>query len=54
MDAQSTRVVNVQEFQMNSLMMKIFAFLMPGMFKKQSMKYLQALKSFVEDGTSVA
>ena len=49
----STRVVNDQEFKMKGLMMRIFAALMPGMFKKQSMVYLKALKAFVEDGTSV-
>lgn len=49
----STRVVNDQEFKMKGFMMKLFAALMPGMFKKQSMVYLKALKAFVEDGTSV-
>ena len=32
----------------NNMVMKIFAFLMPGMFKKQSMKYLQSFKKFAE------
>lgn len=32
----------------NNIVMKIFAFLMPGMFKKQSMKYLQSFKKFAE------
>lgn len=32
----------------NNIVMKIFAFLMPSMFKKQSMKYLQSFKKFAE------
>lgn len=37
------------EFDIKSnLFMRIFAFLMPGMFKKQSMKYLQSFKKFAE------
>lgn len=31
-----------------NLVMKVFAFLMPGMFKKQSMKYLESFKKFAE------
>ncbi len=52
-DENSTRVVNDQEFIMKGFVMKIFAALMPGMFKKQSTTYLKALKAFVEEGTSV-
>ena len=33
--------------------MKVMMFLMPGLFKKQSMKFLKAFKAFAEDGTSV-
>ena len=54
LDPQTTRVVNEQEFQMKGLMMKVFALLMPAMFRKQSMKYLSAFKAFVEEGASVA
>ncbi|KGO88282.1 SRPBCC family protein [Flavobacterium suncheonense] len=32
----------------NNLVMKIFALLMPGLFKKQSMKYLESFKKFAE------
>ena len=42
-----TKYINEQEFQFKGFM-KIIAFLMPGAFKKQSMKYLVAFKSFVE------
>lgn len=42
-----TLYVNEQEFQFKGFM-KIMGFLMPGMFKKQSMKYLTAFKNFAE------
>lgn len=42
-----TRYVSAQEFQFKG-MMKVIAFLMPGAFKKQSMKYLKDFKKFVE------
>ena len=42
------------EFQFASLGMKAMAFLMPGAFKKQSMKYAQDFKNFAEKGISVA
>lgn len=42
-----TKYINEQEFQFKGFM-KIIAFLMPGAFKKQSMKYLVAFKNFVE------
>lgn len=32
----------------NNFMMKVISFLMPGMFKKQSMKYLESFKKFAE------
>nr|WP_299383984.1 SRPBCC family protein [Allomuricauda sp.] len=41
------------EFQFSGLGMKLMAFLMPGAFKKQSMKYLSDFKAFAESGTSV-
>ncbi|NNC83175.1 MAG: SRPBCC family protein [Flavobacteriales bacterium] len=34
--------------------MKVMGWLMPGMFKKQSMKYLTNFKAFAEEGKSVA
>lgn len=43
-----TKYVSEQEFQFRGFM-KIIAFLMPGAFKKQSMKYLKDFKNFVEN-----
>lgn len=42
-----TKYVTEHEFQFKGFM-KVIAFLMPGAFKKQSMKYLIAFKDFVE------
>jgi uncharacterized membrane protein len=42
-----TKYVTEQEFQFKGFM-KIIGFLMPGAFRKQSMKYLQAFKKFAE------
>ena len=42
-----TKYITEQEFQFQGFM-KIIGFLMPGAFKKQSMKYLVAFKEFVE------
>lgn len=43
-----TKYVSEQEFQFSGFM-KIIAWLMPGAFKKQSMKYLTAFKTFAEN-----
>lgn len=43
-----TNYVTEQEFQFHNPMMKLMAFLMPGMFKKQSMKFLESFKKFAE------
>lgn len=48
-DDNKTRYITEQEFQFKGLM-KCIAFLMPGAFKKQSMKYLTAFKNFAESG----
>jgi hypothetical protein len=42
-----TRYSTEHEFQFQGFM-KVIAFLMPGAFKKQSMKYLMDFKKFVE------
>jgi carbon monoxide dehydrogenase subunit G len=42
-----TKYVSEQEFQFHGFM-KLFGLLMPGAFKKQSMKYLTDFKNFVE------
>ena len=46
-DANSTRWVSVAEFKVSGFM-KIIAFLMPGSFKKQSMKMMKDFKKFAE------
>lgn len=43
-----TRYLTEQEFQFQGFMMKFFGAIMPGMFKKQSMKYLNDFKAFAE------
>ncbi len=47
-----TKCINDQEFQMKGFM-KLMTWLMPGAFKKQSMKYLKAFKDFAEKGINV-
>jgi uncharacterized protein YndB with AHSA1/START domain len=44
---EKTRYVTEHEFQFKGFM-KVFGFLMPGAFKKQSMKYLKDFKKFAE------
>ncbi|QNJ96650.1 SRPBCC family protein [Constantimarinum furrinae] len=53
-DGKSTKWVSESEFQFDSLGMKMMGWLMPGAFKKQSMKYAIDFKNFAEKGTSVA
>jgi carbon monoxide dehydrogenase subunit G len=43
-----TKCINEQEFQFKGFM-KFIAVLMPGAFKKQSLKYLTAFKNFAEN-----
>lgn len=43
----TTKYIGEQEFQFKGFM-KIIAFLMPGAFKKQSMKYMVDFKNFAE------
>ncbi len=43
-----TRYVSEQEFRLTGFM-KIMGWLMPGAFKKQSLKYLQDFKAFAEN-----
>ncbi len=49
-----TRWISESEFQFSNFGMKLMGFLMPGAFKKQSMKYAQDFKNFAEKGISVA
>lgn len=53
-DDYSTKWISETEFQFSSFFMKAMGFLMPGMFKKQSLIYLNDFKAFVEEGKSVA
>ena len=48
-----TKWTSESEFRFNNLMMKIMGFLMPGAFKKQSLKYMKDFKAFAEDNKSV-
>ena len=48
-----TQITNEQEFKFETSFMKLMAWLMPGMFKKQSMVFMRDLKCFIEEGTSV-
>lgn len=49
-----TKWTSDTEFQFSSWGMKLMGWLMPGAFKKQSMKYLNDFKAFAEQGISVA
>lgn len=49
-----TKWISEAEFQFSGFLMKLMAFLMPGAFKKQSLKYLKDFKAFAEKGVSVA
>ena len=46
-DDNHTKYISEQEFNLSGFM-KVIAFLMPGAFKKQSMKFLTDFKKFVE------
>lgn len=48
-----TRWISECDFQFSGFGMRIMGFLMPGAFKKQSLKYLEDFKAFAEHGTSV-
>lgn len=47
LDGNRTKYVTEHEFELSGFM-KIIGWLMPGMFRKQSMKYLEAFKKFAE------
>ena len=50
----TTKWISETEFEFSGFFMKLMGFILPGFFKKQSMKYLKDFKSFAEDGTSLA
>jgi len=54
LDGGKTKWTSETEFKFSGFGMKMMAFLMPGAFKKQSLKYLNDFKSFAENGTSVS
>lgn len=47
-EGEKTRWITENEFIFQHFFMKLMGFLMPGAFKKQSMKYLEDFKSFAE------
>jgi len=49
----TTKWISESEFEFSGFFMKLMGFLMPGMFKKQSVKYLKDFKAFAEEGTSL-
>jgi len=48
-----TRWTSRSEFVMQSIALKLFAILLPGMFKKQSYQYMTDFKAWVENDESV-
>jgi hypothetical protein len=52
-DGHSTEWISESDFEFSSIVMKAMAWLMPGAFKKQSLKYAQDFKAFAEKGMSV-
>ncbi|MEZ4857195.1 MAG: SRPBCC family protein [Flavobacteriaceae bacterium] len=53
-DPHTTQWVSETEFTFNHFGMKLMGWLMPGAFKKQSLKYLTDFKNFAEKGISVS
>jgi hypothetical protein len=45
--------ISESEFEFSGFAMKLMGFLMPGAFKKQSLKYMEDFKAFAENGISV-
>ena len=52
-EGDKTRWVSESEFKFSGFGMKLMGLLMPGAFKKQSLKYMQDFKTFAETGKSV-
>jgi len=53
LDDNNTRWESTCEYELRSVMLKLMALLMPGMFKRQNQKYLDNFKAFCEHGTDV-
>ncbi len=49
-----TKWTSTSTFTSTSFALKLMMFLMPGSFKKQTLKYMTDFKNFAENGTSVA
>ena len=49
-----TKWTSINKFTPLNFSMRIMLFLMPSAFKKQSLKYMQDFKNFVENGISIA
>ena len=47
-DESNTKWISENEFKSDKLVMKVVMFLMPGMFKKESLKFMQSFKAFAE------
>lgn len=54
LDQHSTKWISESEFEFSGFMMRAMAFLVPKMFKKQSLAYQKDFKAYAENGTSVA
>lgn len=50
-DEHTTRYLSIQDFQMNAFMMKLMAFFMSGMFRKQTYETMEDFKAFCEEDT---
>ena len=48
-DENTSKWISESEFEFNGIFMKLMGFFMPGIFKKQSLKYLKDFKAFAED-----
>ena len=53
-EGSKTKWVSESEFRFAGFGMKMMGWLMPGAFKKQSLKYMNDFKNFAEKGVSVA
>lgn len=54
LEGNTCRWISETEFQFSGLTMKLMGWLMPGMFKKQSLATMMDFKEFAENGTSVS
>lgn len=53
LDSSATKWISKSEFKFTSLFFKVYSFIAPGSFKKQSLKYMKDFKKFTEKGISV-